>query len=99
LNYLQHNKTTYQEEYENMETITITIRSVDGTFKKTTDVPLDMVIGDLLEAAREMANLLQVPCDLILDKNSQILRESDTVQSAGIQSGALLTLTPRAEGG
>jgi len=82
-----------------METITITIRSVDGTFKKTTDVPLDMVIGDLLEAAREMANLLQVPCDLILDKNSQILRESDTVQSAGIQSGALLTLTPRAEGG
>jgi hypothetical protein len=82
-----------------METITITIRSVDGTFKKTTDVPLDMVIGDLLEAAREMANLLQVPCDLILDKNSQILREGDTVQSAGIQSGALLTLTPRAEGG
>jgi hypothetical protein len=83
-----------------MEKITVTIKTVDGTFKKTTDVPLDMLIGDLLEAVRELANLVQVPCDLILDKNNnQILRESDTVESAGIQSGALLTLTPRAEGG
>lgn len=82
-----------------MEKITVTIKTVDGTFKKTTDVPLDMLIGDLLEAVRELANLLQVPCNLILEKNNQILRESDTVQSAGIQSGALLTLTPRAEGG
>lgn len=82
-----------------METVTITIRSFDGTFKKTTDVPLNMILGDLRDAAQEQANLLQVPCDLILDKNNQILRESDTVQSAGIQSGSLLTLTPRAEGG
>ncbi|XZO01318.1 MAG: ubiquitin-like domain-containing protein [Microcoleus sp.] len=82
-----------------MEIITITIRSVDGTFKRPVDVPMDMTISELRDGAQEQANLLQVPCDLILDKNNQILRESDTIQSAGIQSGALLTLTPRAEGG
>lgn len=82
-----------------METITITIKSFDGTFKKTTDVPLNMILGDLKDAAQEQANLLHVPCVLILDKNDQILGESDTIQSAGIQSGALLKLMPRPEGG
>jgi hypothetical protein len=82
-----------------METITVTVRTVDGTFKKTVDVPLDMLISELKDGSQEQANLLSVPCDLILDKTNKVLRESDTLQSAGIQSGALLILTPRAEGG
>lgn len=82
-----------------METITVTVRTVDGNFKKTTDVPLDMLIQDFKEQAQELANLSSVPCELILDRTNKVLRGSDTFQGAGIQSGSLLTLTPNAEGG
>lgn len=82
-----------------METITVTVKTVDQTFKKTTDVPLDMLIGDFKDQAQELANLSTVPCDMILDKTNQILRDSDSFQGAGIQSGASLTLTTRGEGG
>ena len=82
-----------------METITVTVKTVNGDFKKTTEVPLDMLIQDFKEQAQELANLSAVPCDLILEKTNKILRGSDTFQGAGIQSGSLLTLTPNAEGG
>jgi hypothetical protein len=81
-----------------MEEITITIKTVDGCFKKSVDVPIDMLIRDLGESAQEQANLLNVPCTL-LDSQNNALRESDTVQSAGIEDGATLTLVPEAEGG
>lgn len=79
--------------------IPVTIRTVDGTFKQPVDVPTDMTVGELRDAAQEKANLLAVPCDLIRDRTEQILRANDTIESAGIQSGDLLILAPRAEGG
>lgn len=79
--------------------IPITIRTIDGTFKQPVDVPTDMTVGELRDAAQEKANLLAVPCDLIRDRTEQILRANDTIESAGIQSGDLLILAPRAEGG
>ncbi|AFZ15615.1 hypothetical protein Cri9333_4849 (plasmid) [Crinalium epipsammum PCC 9333] len=84
-----------------METIKVTVRTVDGNFKKTTDVPGDMLIEDFQEQAQELANLSSVPCHLLLslDKTTKILQGNDTFQGAGIQPGSLLTLTPNAEGG
>lgn len=79
--------------------IPVTIRTVDGTFKQPVDVPTDMTVGELRDAAQEKANLLAVPCDLIRDRTEQILRANDTIESAGIQSGDVLILTPHAEGG
>ena len=79
--------------------IPVTIRTVDGTFKQPVDVPTDMTVGELRDAAQEKANLLSVPCDLIRDRTEQTLRANDTIESAGIQSGDLLILAPRAEGG
>ncbi len=79
--------------------IPITIRTIDGTFKQPVDVPTDMTVGELRDAAQEKANLLSVPCDLIRDRTEQTLRANDTIESAGIQSGDLLILAPRAEGG
>ena len=58
-----------------METITVTVKTVNGDFKKTTEVPLDMLIQDFKEQAQELANLSAVPCDLILEKTNKILRK------------------------
>lgn len=80
------------------ETITVTIKTVNGTFKKSVDVPLDMSIQDLREGAQEQANLSSVPCYL-LDSQNNALSESDTVQNAGIKNDATLTLAYEPQGG
>lgn len=79
--------------------IPVTIKTIDGTFKQPVDVPTDMTVGELRDAAQDKASLLSVPCDLVRDKTDQVLRENDTIANAGIESGDLLILTPRAEGG
>ncbi|NMG60031.1 hypothetical protein E1H12_16275 [Geitlerinema sp. P-1104] len=79
--------------------IPVTIRTLDGTFKQAVDIPTDMTVGELRDAAQEKANLLSVPCDLLRDRTDQVLRENDTIEDAGIESDDLLILTPRAEGG
>jgi hypothetical protein len=82
-----------------MEEITVTVRNVSGDFKKTTEVPLDMTFGDFRQAAQELAGLSTVPCTLVLEKTNKVMKDSDTFQSAGIQSGAGFILTPENEGG
>ncbi|AFZ15614.1 hypothetical protein Cri9333_4848 (plasmid) [Crinalium epipsammum PCC 9333] len=80
-----------------METIKVIVKTFDGNFKKTTDVPGDMLIEDFQWEAQEVANLSSVPYYLILDKTNKILRGNDTFQGAGIQSGSLLILVPYVE--
>ncbi|RUS92681.1 hypothetical protein DSM106972_098550 [Dulcicalothrix desertica PCC 7102] len=82
-----------------MEGITVTVRNLSGDFRKTTDVPLDMTLGDFRQAAQEMAGLSTVPCALVLEKTNKAVRDNDTFQSASIPSGAVFILTPEAEGG
>ncbi len=82
-----------------MEEITVTVKNLSGDFKKTTEVPLDMLLGDFREAAKELANLSNVPCTLVLEKSNKVMRDNDTFQSAGITSGSVFVLTPEAEGG
>lgn len=83
-----------------METITVTVRTMDGTYKQTVEgIPLDMVIGDFLDEAKNKAGLSSVPCDLILDRTNDVLRDSNTFQNAGVRSGDSLTLSPATEGG
>ena len=83
-----------------METITVTVKTLDGQFKKTTDVPLDMLIQDFKEQAEELANLPGPNNRLYFNrKNNRVLEDTETFQSAGIQSGDTLTLTPLPEGG
>jgi hypothetical protein len=82
-----------------MEEITVTVKNLSGDFKKTTEVSPDMLLGDFLNAAKELANLSNVPCTLVLEKNNKAMKDNDTFQSAGIKSGSVFVLTPEAEGG
>lgn len=82
-----------------MSQVTVTVRNLSGDFRKTTDVSSDMTLGDFKQAAQDLAGLSAVPCSLVLEKTNKVLRDSDTFQSAGIESGAVFILTPEAEGG
>jgi hypothetical protein len=82
-----------------MSTIPVTVKTADKTFKKNVDLPLDMLIGDVRDQFLELARLSSVPCDLVLDRKDQILPDTATVQSAGIQPGDSLTVAAKAEGG
>ncbi|GAB1545293.1 hypothetical protein NUACC21_79690 [Scytonema sp. NUACC21] len=89
-----------QEDSEIMEEITVTVRDISGTFKKTVDVPPEMLFGIFRQQAQEKAGLSTVPCTLVLEgKTNKVMRDDDTFQSAGIQPGAVFVLTPEAEGG
>lgn len=82
-----------------METITVTVRTTTKDFIKTTKVPLDMLLGDFRQEAQEKAGLSTVLCNLLLEKNNKVMRDNDSFQSAGIESGAVFVLTTEAEGG
>ncbi|MBD2552007.1 hypothetical protein H6G51_01820 [Limnothrix sp. FACHB-708] len=82
-----------------MNQVTVTVRNLSGDFRKTTDVPADMLLGDFRQAAQELAGLSTVPCSLVLEKTNKVMRDSDTFQGAGIESGSVFILTPEAEGG
>lgn len=79
--------------------IPITIKNHDTTFKQNVDVPTDMIIDDLLAAAQEQANMLSLSCYLNRDKTNTKLIGNETIESAGIQPGESLTLTPLPQGG
>jgi|GEM_PF-1800421 len=83
-----------------MNQITVTVRNLGGDFRKDADVQVDMTLGDFKEAAKAFAGLpTSLPCSLVLEKTNKVMRDSDTFQSAGIESGSVLILTPEAEGG
>ena len=79
--------------------ITVTVRTIDGCFRKTVDIPADMIVSQFISAAQDVADLGSVPCDLLLENNNLIFSHSMTFQSLGVQSGDVLVLVPRAEGG
>lgn len=79
-----------------MEKVTITVKTFDGRFKQSVEVPLDMPLGEFREEAQRVANLSSVPCYLV-GRNNQLLQDSDNFESAGIQSGDLITLMPVCE--
>lgn len=82
-----------------MSEITVTVRNVGGDFRKDAEVPTDMTFGDFRDKAQEIAGLSGVPCTLVLEKNNATMKDNDTFQRAGIQSGSVFVLTPEAEGG
>jgi hypothetical protein len=82
-----------------MNQVTVTVRNLSGDFRKTTEVSSDMLLGDFRQAAQELAGLSTVPCSLVLEKTNKVMRDSDTFQGAGIESGSVFILTPEAEGG
>lgn len=82
-----------------MNQIIVTVRNLSGDFRKETDVQADMTLGDFKQAAQELAGLSSVPCSLVLEKTNKVMRDSDTFQGAGIESGSVFILTPEAEGG
>jgi len=79
--------------------IPITIKNHDTTFKQNVDVPTDMTVSELLDAAKEQANMSSVICFLNRDKTNTKLTDNETIESAGIQPGESLTLTPLPQGG
>ena len=82
-----------------MNQTTVTVRNLSGDFRKTTDVPSDMTLGDFKQVAQELAGLSSVPCSLVLEKTNKVMRDSDTFQSAGIEPKTVFVLAPHAEGG
>lgn len=76
-----------------METVTITVKTVDGRFKQSVEVPPDMPLGEFREEAQKVAGIASVHCYLV-GRNNQLLQDSDDFESAGIQSGDLITLIP-----
>ncbi|GAB1545294.1 hypothetical protein NUACC21_79700 [Scytonema sp. NUACC21] len=78
--------------------ITVTVKTANGTFYKSVDVPVDMTLGEFRQAAQEIASLSNVPCTLALEKTSQVMKDNDTFESAGVQSGTEFILAPESYG-
>jgi hypothetical protein len=82
-----------------MQEFTVTVRTLDGTGRKTTEVPLDMTLGDFREAAAEILGLSGIPTSLVDEKTNQVFRDGLTFQESNIENGAVFVLVPEAEGG
>ena len=82
-----------------MSEITVTVRNPAGDFRKTTEVDLDMRLGDFKQAAQELAGKSGVTCHLFLEKNNKQVNEDDTFANAGIESGTVFILTSEDQGG
>lgn len=82
-----------------MSGITVTVRNLSGNFRKTTEVDLDMRLGDFRQAAQELEGKSGVICHLVLEKNNKQVNEDDTFVSAGIESGTVFILTSDDQGG
>lgn len=79
--------------------ITVTVRNLSGDFRKTTDVPLDMKLGDFRLAAAKIAGWSSIPVCLVEEKTNKVLRDNSTFGELGIQNGTVFILSPEAEGG
>lgn len=96
---------TYPSNPSNViEDIEVFVKTVDNGFGKSVNCPKDMLVDYLLEASREQAGLPPVePCGLsyilVLERANKVLKNSDTIQDAGINSGDTLLLVANAEGG
>jgi len=82
-----------------MKQITVTVKSFDGNFIKTTDVPLDMTLGDFGLAAAEVVGLLDIPIDLVEEGTDKVFNQKSTFGELGVQNGTVFILWPLAEGG
>lgn len=84
-----------------METITVTVKTADGTFKKTVDnAPIDMRLGDFKDEARKLVGIPErTTCHLQLERTGKAMLDNDTFQSAGIKNEDVFVLTTENEGG
>jgi hypothetical protein len=82
-----------------MNQITVTVKNLSGDFRKTTDVPLDMTLGDFRQEAAQIAGLSGIPSCLIEEETNKVVRDNLTFNELGIQDGAVFILIPEAEGG
>lgn len=76
-----------------MEKVTVTVKTVEGNFRRSAEVPLDMLLGEFRQESQIVANISSLHCCLV-DQKNKLLQDGDTFQSAGIQSGDLITLMP-----
>ena len=82
-----------------MKEYTVSVRTVDGSFKKTTEVPSDMILRDFKEAAAEILGLSGIPTYLIHEETHQLVKDNLTFKELDINDGAVFVLVPEAEGG
>jgi hypothetical protein len=82
-----------------MADITVTVKNMSGDFRKTTEVPTDMRLGDFRQAAQELDGLSNVTCTLLLEKNNRAVNENESFESAGIQPNTTFILASEDEGG
>lgn len=80
-----------------MEEITVIVRNVVGDFRRTAEVPINMTFGYFREFVQQIASLSNVPCVLVLESNDTIMKDNDTFQNAGIESGSVFIITPKSE--
>ena len=53
-----------------------------------------MSLEGFKQAAQELAGLSDVPCVLVFQKTNKVMKESNSFQSAAIESGAVFILVP-----
>lgn len=82
-----------------MSGITVTVRNQSGDFRKTTEVDLDMRLGDFRQAAQELAGKSGVTSHLLFEKNNKPVNENDSFADAGIESGTVFILISDDQGG
>jgi hypothetical protein len=81
-----------------MKELRVTVKTASEDFSHTASVPAIMNCGAFKQGAKAKAGL-KMPCDLMLEKNQQVLSDADTFESANVPNGSILILTPLAEGG
>lgn len=82
-----------------MSDITVTVKNHSGDFRKIAEVQSNTIFGDFREVAQEISGLSNVPCVLVLEKTNEAMRDSDTFESVGIESGDVFVLIPEVGGG
>ena len=82
-----------------MQQITVSVRNLAGDFRKTTEVPLDMKVGDFKQAAAELAGLPGLSILLVEEGTDKLVQDDQTFGELGIKDGSIFILCPEAEGG
>lgn len=79
-----------------IEEITVLIKYLTGgNDGEEATVILDLNLGEFRKEAQEMFGIAKNRnCHLMLEKTNQVLDDSDTFRSAGIQNNAVLLLMP-----
>lgn len=82
-----------------MKEYTVTVRTLDGSSRKTTEVPFDMNLGDFREAASEVLGLSGSPSCLIYEETHQVVKENTNFEELNIKNGTVFIVAPIVDGG